>query len=148
MQHAWLESDPVDLVVIGFSGGGKEVRYIMPLDLPGWTCHLDPLCPECNYGPEGGVTGGGSYCDLLADWSVPTALTYFDASEQTFLVAQLTNTQCACACQMDFIPTHGDHNIVLAASGAPWLPDLVWSALYPNQSIWPTHRSTRRYRVL
>jgi hypothetical protein len=52
------------------------------------------------------------YCDLLADWSMPTALTYFDASEHTFLVAQLTNKRCACACQMDFIPTHGDNNIV------------------------------------
>jgi hypothetical protein len=31
---------PVDLVEIGVSGGGKEVHYFMPLDLPGpvtWT---------------------------------------------------------------------------------------------------------------
>jgi hypothetical protein len=31
---------PVDLVAIGVSGGGKEVHYFMPLDLPGpvtWT---------------------------------------------------------------------------------------------------------------
>jgi hypothetical protein len=31
---------PFDLVVIGVSGGGKEVHYFMPLDLPGpvtWT---------------------------------------------------------------------------------------------------------------
>jgi hypothetical protein len=90
-----------------------------------------------------------SYCDLLADWSVPSTLTYFGACEQTFLVAQLvTNKQCACACQMNFIPTHGDHNIVWQYPAPPWLPDLVWSALYPNQSIWPTHRSAHRYRVL
>jgi hypothetical protein len=47
---------------------------------------------------------------------------------------------------MDVIPTHGDHSIVcVAVSCAPWLPDLVWSALYPNQSVWPTQRSACRY---
>jgi hypothetical protein len=64
---------------------------------------------------------------------VPTALTYFEASEQTFLVAQLTNNKCACACQIDFIPTHGDHSLVWQSIGALWLPNLAWRALYPNQ---------------
>jgi hypothetical protein len=61
------------------------------------------------------VTGGGLYCDVLADWSVRTTLTYFDASEQTFLVAQLTNKQYALRLTDGFIPTHGDHSI---ASGS------------------------------
>jgi hypothetical protein len=37
------------------------------------------------------------YCYLVLAGLV-CALTCFDASEQTFLVAQLTNNQCACAC--------------------------------------------------
>jgi hypothetical protein len=47
----------------------------MPLDLPEpvtWT----PSGLKCNNGPEGGVTGGGMYCDLSTDWSVPAAMTY------------------------------------------------------------------------
>jgi hypothetical protein len=52
------------------------------------------------------------YCDLLADWSVPTTLTYFDASEHTFLVAQLTNKHYVPALSRWILSPYGDHNIV------------------------------------
>jgi hypothetical protein len=79
---------PVDLVAIGVSGGGQGGP------LPVYHAARSVWTIKCTYGPEGGVRlGGGMYCDLLADWSVPTALTYFEASEQTFLVAQLKNKQ-------------------------------------------------------
>jgi hypothetical protein len=59
MQHAWLVK-PVDLVVIGSAGGGKEDHCIMPLDLPG------PVTWNPSYNPPPGVTRGGIYCGWSA----------------------------------------------------------------------------------
>jgi hypothetical protein len=37
---------PVDLVVIGVSGGGKEAQSIYHAARSAWTCHLDPSAPS------------------------------------------------------------------------------------------------------